>query len=380
MKKIAIAFFILIICSISTVYAVDDAIMNQQKESLNISSFIDEANKYTQKVLPEYDAGELLNSAIKGDLDNSTFFKKIANLLFKEILSAIKVLGSILIIIVICSIFKTISDSLENQSVSKITYYVQYILIVTLILSNFSEIINLTKETISNLVGFMNSLVPLMITLMMTTGSFVSAGIMEPIILFCITFMGNLIQTVIIPFLLISTTIGIISNISTKVQIGKLSKFFNSSIIWVLGIILTIFVGILSLEGNLGSSIDGITVKTTKAAVTSLIPVVGKILGETVDSVLGCAVILKNALGVVSVIIVISICILPILKLAAISITYHFAAAICEPLADEKIIKVIEQMGGTFKILLGIISAVAVMLIIGLTIVIKVTNSGVMYR
>jgi len=50
--------------------------------------------------------------------------------------------------------------------------------------------------------------------------------------------------------------------------------------------VLTLFVGVLSLEGTLSSSVDGITAKTTKAAVSNFIPIVGKILGDAVDTVL----------------------------------------------------------------------------------------------
>ena len=46
----------------------------------------------------------------------------------------------------------------------------------------------------------------------------------------------------------------------------------------LLGIIMTVFVGVSSLEGNITSGVDGLTVKTTKAAVSTVIPVVGKIL------------------------------------------------------------------------------------------------------
>ena len=63
-----------------------------------------------------------------------------------------------MVIIVIHSILKSISDGLENKSISQITYYVQYILIVTLVMSNFSDIIKLTKDTIQNLVGFSRKL------------------------------------------------------------------------------------------------------------------------------------------------------------------------------------------------------------------------------
>ena len=89
---------------------------------------------------------------------------------------------------------------------------------------------------------------------------------------------------------------------------------------------LTIFVAIVSLEGNLSSSVDGITAKTTKAVVSSAIPIVGKILGDAVDSVLGCGIILKNAVGIVGVIIIVGICIVPILKLLLAMISYKVLA------------------------------------------------------
>ena len=103
----------------------------------------------------------------------------------------------------------------------------------------------------------------------------------------------------------------------------------------------------------------------------------GKILGDSVDSVLGCGLVLKNALGVVGVIVIIA---LPIIKLSILTIVYSLSSAIIEPLADEKIVKLLEEFSGVFKLLLGILCAVSVLLIIGTTLVIKISNSGMMYR
>lgn len=381
MKLKRIIILLILFIGITTfTYAIDDELMKSQQDSLNISSFIEEANEYTKENFPDIDVNELLNSAIRGEIDNSTLLKQIISLLGGEVLQALKILGMILVIVVIGSILKTIGENLGNQAISQITYYVQYILIVTLILSNFTDIIDIARTTIQDLSGFMNSLVPILMTLMVTTGSIVTANIAQPIILFAISFITNIISTIILPLVLVATVLGIVSNVSDKIQIGKLSKYFKSSIIWGLGIILTIFVGMLSLEGTLSSSIDGVTAKTTKAAVSNLIPVVGKILGDSIDTVLGCAVILKNAVGIVGVIIIISICIMPIIKLGILTITYSIAAAIAEPIADGKIVKLLEQFGDTFKILLGIIFAVSAMFLIGVTIVIKMSNSGMMYR
>ena len=111
-------------------------------------------------------------------------------------------------------------------------YYVQYILIVTIIMGNFSDIIKLVQDTSNNLVGFMNILVPLLIALMMYTGSITTSTVLEPIILFLINFVGNLIQTIIIPLVLVATSLIVISKISDQVQVDKLAKFLKSGIVW----------------------------------------------------------------------------------------------------------------------------------------------------
>lgn len=236
----------------------------------------------------------------------------------------------------------------------------------------------MVKESIDNLVGFSNSLIPILITLMITTGSIASSSILQPILLFMITFIGNFIKDIIIPIVLVSTALGIVSKISSRLQMDKLSKFFKSGVVWILGVVLTLFVGVVSLEGTLSSSVDGLTAKTTKAAVSSFIPVVGKILGDAVDTVIGCSTILKNALGVFGTIIIIGICVKPIVKLVILMAMYYLLSSLCQPIADEKIIKLLEQMGDTFKLLLAIMCSISVMIIIGITLVIKISNSGMM--
>ena len=143
-------------------------------------------------------------------------------------------------------------------------------------MGNFSEIVKLVQETTNNLVGFMNILVPLLMALMIYTGSITTSTILEPIILFITNFIGNMIQNIIIPLVLVAASLIIISKISDKIQVENLAKFLKSGIVWFLGIVLTIFVGIVSLEGTMSASVDGITAKTTKAVVSSAVPVVRK--------------------------------------------------------------------------------------------------------
>lgn len=384
-KKIIVSLILIIaiILKLNTSYCDDDVDNNtieSQQEIFGINSFIENSKKYTGEFFSDVNINDILNSAIQGKIDNSNMYKKILNLLGTEIKTGIRSLISILVIIIIHSILKSVSESLENDNISKLIYYVQYIAIVTIVMSNFSDIINLVKETTVNLVGFMNTLIPVLISLMLYTGSVTTTSILEPIILFMINFIGNLIQDILIPVMLIITSISVVSKISDKIQIEKISKFLKSSTTWLLGIILTVFVGVVSLEGTLSSSVDGITAKTAKIIVSSSIPVVGKILGDVVDSVLGCGVILKNAVGFLGVIIIIGICILPILKLAVLTFSYKLVASISEVIADAKIVKLLDEISEIFKILFAILVTISFMVIIGVTLLIKMSNAGMMFR
>ena len=385
MKKIflhILIIFIIIIFLASKVNAesITTQMIQKEKEKFGITNFIEETHKYTDEFFDDMNISDMINSAIIGKIDNNKLLKKSLNIFGKEIVSSLKTIIAIFVIVLIHSIIKAVADNLETSNISKAIYYVQYILIVTIVMTNFSDLILLITNTVQNLVGFMNSLVPLLITLMIYTGNIATSSLLEPIIMFIIEFISNIIVSLILPGVSIITALMIVSKLSDKVQIGKLTKFLKTSIVWFLGIILTVFVGVVSLEGTCASSVDGITAKTAKVAVSSIIPVVGKILGDSVDSVLGCGLVLKNALGVVGVIIIIGICISPIIKLSILTIIYSLSSAIIEPLADDKIVKLLEEFSDIFKLLLGIICAVSILLIIGTTLVIKISNSGMMYR
>ena len=124
----------------------------------------------------------------------------------------------------------------------------------------------------------------------------------------------------------------------------------------------------------------GITSKTAKAIVSNAVPVVGKILGDAVDTVIGCGLVLKNAIGLAGIIIIIGICIIPIIKLIVLTVSYKLLASISQPIADTKITELLEHIGDIFKILLAILSSISFLIIIGTGLVLKISNSGMMYR
>ena len=126
MKKIILIFILVLLLLPYQVFAeTEEEIMSSTQEKFNITGFIQEAEQYIGEVFGDVDIGEMLNQAIQGKIDNKSIYKKVINLLGQEIISSLKILISILVIIVIHGILKSITDNLENTSISQIIYFVQ---------------------------------------------------------------------------------------------------------------------------------------------------------------------------------------------------------------------------------------------------------------
>ena len=220
----------------------------------------------------------------------------------------------------------------------------------------------------------MNMFVPFLSMLIVSTGNIVTSSVAEGVLFFSILFVSNFIKNFLIPMFMISVTLSVVSNFSDKVKLEKLAKFFKSSIIWLLGILLTAFICVLSLETEITSTVDSFTSKTTKAAVSNFIPVVGKIMGDSLDAVLGSFNILKNSVGVIGIIVVLSLTLFPLIKLFVMYLLFNLTTVFSEIVAEDNIVKLLNGLSDNLKILLGIFISVTIMLIIEIVIVIRITN------
>lgn len=378
-KYIVVNFFILITLVIipikvkateMNVIDNDELSIEKQKEQYGISRFINNSQKYTDEI----DLGQIFNEGLSGNFNNNRLIKLLFKLMGDELKQSLLTVSGIIIIIIINSILRAISENLGNESVSKIAYYIQYILIVTLIMKNFSEVIGRVKIAIEDLTGFASILIPSMTTLIIATGNITTSGLLEPILITMVTFISNFFTNILIPTILVATALGIISKISDSISIEKLSKFLNKYSIWVLTTVLGIFIGISALESGLTNNLDIVTKKAGKSVISTAVPVVGGIIGSAIDIVIGYTNIIKNATGIVGIFVILAICLKPIINLAILTLVYNLGSAICEPIADKKVVELIELMSNTFKTMLAIMFTITTMVVIGIALVIKITS------
>ncbi len=375
-------FFYKFIIILFTVFSISVTFASSYETSANISSFLEEIKKYSNEYFPELSNEELLNELINGEniTNDSTIIEKIFEVLIGEFQNNISLILKIIGIAILCSILKSIQLSFSDNNISDIAFYTCYLMIVTLIITSFTSIVSLCTDTVNKLSDFMNMVVPLIFSLIVVSGNITTISFLQPLIVGIITFITYLLNTVIIPIIYVATVINIITNISEHIKLDKISELLKKGALWIIEICLIIFVSVLSFEGTLASSVDGMTSKIAKNVVSSTIPVVGKILGDTVDSVIGGITITKNAIGMIGVIAILAITVSPLIKSLIAMAVINVSTAIIEPIADSRIFKCMNGVAASLKIIVGILAIVIFIFIIAITMMLKISNNAMMYK
>lgn len=356
---------------------IKEEIVNEVGENLNIDEYISSLQTYVdESSVDSFNISELTEALIKnGNINYKNIAIKILSIFSSEVVKSLSGAIGIFIIIVIMSIISSLELE-EKSDITKLTHLVCLVAIVVIMASTLTEIISDFKKTVTALTTIMQIISPFLMGVIIATGKITSTGIIKPMLLFLASAIGFLINYIVIPFICISVSLNIISNLSENLNLGKMSKLFNSTSIWVVSVTLTIFLGILSLETTLTSSVDTLAIKATQTAVSNFVPVVGKFFSDSFETVVGATHIIANVGGIIGIIVIVIVAIVPILKILSVMIIYMILASLVEPICkDEQIMKFISSFATTYKTLLGILIGISILFIISTGIILNLASS-----
>ncbi|SDY48278.1 stage III sporulation protein AE [Proteiniborus ethanoligenes] len=362
-----------------------EGLIQKQLESLNVDqleNLVNDISSNTEEMFFKIDFSKVITSLIKGEkvFDEEKIITGIFKLIFREVVANSELLAKLLILSIICSVLTNLQSAFEKDTVGEIAFYVCYIILISLSIKSFVIAMQITWNAINNMVILMQTLLPILLVLLVAVGGITSSSLFKPIILGTLSIISTLIRDGILPLVLYSTIIGIICKISSRIQITKISSLIRQISVGIMGISLTIFIGIISIQGATASKVDGVTIRTAKFAVDKFVPIVGKFLSDIMETVVGCSVVLKNAVGAIGMISLFLICIIPIIKILSLILIYKIAGALIEPMTNSRIVDCLSEISKSLVMLLAIVTSVGVMFFIAVTIIIGAGNATAMLR
>lgn len=391
MKKTWIITIVLTILMTSFAWAApeelnspENIIMDQinKLDTGDLQQIMDTINRDLDEYLPKLNLKEFVLKLLRGEavLSFKELIRAALRFLFKEVFANWKLLGQIIVLSTIYAMLSNLQSAFESDVVGRLAYSVCYLVIITLTIKSFLIAITIGKETIDVMVNFMQALLPILLALLLAMGGVTASGFFQPILLGAIGFIGTVVKTIVLPLIFFSAVLAIVNNFSTKIQITKLAGLLKQVAAMILGFILTAFVGIISIQGITSASVDGVTIRTAKFAVDKFIPIVGGFLSDAMDTVIGCSLLLKNAIGAIGLISVFLICLIPMVKILALIIIYKLCAAIIEPIAQGQLVDCLNQMSNSLVLLFATVSSIAIMFFITITIIVGTGTMTLMMR
>ncbi|MFZ3588419.1 stage III sporulation protein AE [Bacillus sp. DJP31] len=379
--------FIILLLSPFSVQAsasIQDKVIDEQLDRLGIEEikeFWDAIVEDYGGYLPESQKGSFMDF-VKGDKKFSIdqWLNGLLKFLFHELIANGKLLGTLIMLTIFCTILQSLQNAFEESTVSKVAYALIYMVLIIIALNSFRVAITYTEEAIQTMISFIIALVPLLLALIAVSGGVLSAAFFHPIIIFLMNTSGLLIQYVVLPMLFLAALLSIVSTLSDHYKVTQLAELLRKTSIALLGIFLTIFLGVISVQGASTAVADGIAIRTAKFVTGNFIPVVGRMFTDATDTVIGASALLKNTVGIVGVVMLLLIVAFPAIKVLSLAFIFKFAAAILQPLGGGPVIKCLDIIGKSVIYIFAALALVSLMFFLSLTIIIAAGNITLMMR
>ena len=269
--------------------------------------------------------------------DFSSVLDGLINILFSNIKNFIPIIFLIIAIAVVASILNSLKSSVIGSGVNDIIHFVCYSVVVLLLVANVTKVIDLTNSALTNMTNQMEIVFPILLTLLTAVGGVSSVGIYKPIVAVLTQGVGVVFSKVLFPIFVVSFIFLIVGNLSKNIKLDKFCGFLSSVFKWIVGFVFTLFASFLTIQGVSAGKFDGISVKATKFAVKSYVPLIGGYISDGFDLILCASVIIKNAVGVVGLVLVLFTIISPVIQILVLKLGLQLVSAILEPIGETQI-------------------------------------------
>lgn len=304
----------------------------------------------------------------------------LARFMWHEVLFNAKILVTIVVLTVLSMMLETLQSAFEKGTVGKIAFSVCYMVMIILAINSFNVAIGYASKAINGMIDFMLAMVPLLFALLASMGNVVTVSVTHPLVVFMVNTVGTLVHTLVFPLLFFSAVLHIVSSMSERYKLTQLANLFRIVAMGLLGLLMTVFLAVISVKGAVGSVADGVTLRTAKYLTGNFIPVVGKVFSDATDTVISASILVKNAVGIAGVVIILFLCAFPAIKILTLALIYNFSAAIMQPLGDTPIVECLETIGKSMLYVFAVLAAVGLMFFLAITIMLTAGNITVMMR
>lgn len=354
-----------------------DAVQEKIEEAILSEFDFDEIERSLQEMFPDEKIGfgDVVTALMSGDAEEAggVLLDFLSDVVSYEFRYNWHNLVYILLIAIAAAVFSNFSGAFRNRQISDISFYVLYMLLITLCLTSFQTAAQGLEERLDSVVEFMRVLCPSYFLAVAFASGSVTSVFFYNVILLLIYVVELVIIRFVLPVIHIYIMIRVLGNLTGEDFLSESAELMHKVAAWILKTLLACVIGVNVVQGLLAPAID--TLKRSALTRTAeALPWVGNAMGGAAEIFLGTAVLIKNGIGMAGAVIAVLICLGPIVQLALMALMYKVAAALVQPVSDKRITACISGVSEGYELLVRVIFTVGLLFLLTIAVVAASTS------
>ncbi len=364
-----------LIIAVTLFFSLDSSIMGltaedflqEQRELSGVEQIEDSLPNAAKEFLNDNDikAGE--NEWV-GEIGVDKVFSLIFDTAKKKITTPFSLSTLILAVVLISGVLNSHQSSISDSTAAFAVTAVSAAIITTPLIS----VINSAVEVLQSLSVFMTAFVSVFAVILASNGQTATSVSMSGLLLGATQIVEIVANHFVIPLMCGYLSVSIASGVSPLLAKTNLNESLKKISFWIMSLVTTVFLGVLSIQTTISASADSLTIRTARFVIGSSVPVAGTVLSEALTTVTASLGVLKTSVAIYGVVACCVIFLPLLIELILWRLCLNVTSIVAQVLSSENICRLLKCVDTAVSVLCGIILLSMALFVISLSVVVSV--------
>lgn len=336
-------------------------------EDMELGQMQDAVNQILKE--DSFSIEEILNQILKGE---SLFQKETMSKWFKNIVKAQlqreqKAMFQVVLLVLLAAVFSNFTAVFGDGKTGETSFYITYMLLLALLIKSFGSMGVELKKLLENFILFLKALMPSYFLAVTASSGSATAMIFYEAVLFLIYVIQVVFLKGIVPAIYVLALVELVNYLHSEDFLSKMAELLQTLIEWSLKSCMAVVLGMQLIQNMIGPAMDSLK-RDIIGKTAASIPGIGNAINGVTEVALGTAVIIRNGIGVVGIIILVCIGIRPVIRLALLAFLYKLLAAVVQPVSDKRMTGALSTIGNGYVLFLKVLLCMELLIFITIAI------------
>ena len=368
-------FALLFACLLCADASCGEADMDEQVLS-GLSSVAEDVSEVSGKqVLSDVDkqSAEHTGNALLSALEPRKLLSDVLSYVSGGVPEALALLGILSGLVLLCSLCNAVCTGISSAELSRGFEFCSTAAIMSAIVATQYGSISLVVKYFDDLSRLMESMIPITGIVWALGGNVTGASVGTAGLYALLTVLQRVCAASVVPVCCVMGIVAVCSGLSDSTILGGFGGAVKKIYNFIVGSIMTVLVFALGAQTAVASAADTVTARGAKLISSTVIPVVGGAVGDTLRTVAGSVQYVKSVVGIGGILFVAYVTLPVFVSILLSRLVLLITSSMAQMLGCRGASRLLDELGNIYGCMLGAVSISAIAFCVAFAIFVKCT-------